>query len=131
MFPLTDPSSSEDAHASRADEPRCAEQCGRNNTAFVATNPHLDRWLEVVGGDNELSSEALAAAVVLARTVGLGRVTFTNWQRVNDSLGRHRTDPAVFDTIRELQVAGYVGRFQGNRYNKSRGWSLTIPEGEL
>lgn len=91
-------------------------------------NAHLDNWLEEVNRDGGLSAEAVAVAVALSRSVGIGRIAFTNWQRLNTSLGRKRTDNGVLAIVRELQVAGYLGRYQGNRFDQSRGWSLTFPE---
>ncbi|BCW72412.1 hypothetical protein [Arthrobacter sp. NicSoilB8] len=129
MSPLTEPPFA--AGPAQTTESPTADDLGGNNSAFAAVNPFLDRWLEVVGGDSQLSPEAFMVATVLARSVTLGRVAFTNWQRVNVSLGRQRTDFGVFESIRELQTAGYLGRFQGTRYNKSRGWSLFLPEQEL
>jgi hypothetical protein len=90
-------------------------------------NEHLNTWLTEVAGDGDLSTEAGAVAVALSRSVGIGRIAFTNWQRLNISLERNRTDKEVLATVRELQAAGYLGRFQGNRFNQSRGWSLTLP----
>jgi hypothetical protein len=87
-------------------------------------------WLAKVASDGELSAEAGAIAVALSRSVGIGRIAFTNWQRLNTSLGRNRTDKAVLATVRELQAAGYLGRYQGNRFDQSRGWSLTLPQVE-
>lgn len=91
-------------------------------------NAFLDTWLQIVAADDAVSPEAQDVAVALSRSVGLGRISFTNWQRLNVTLGRHRTDSTVLAHVRELQAMGYLGRFQGNRYNQSRGWSLGLPE---
>ncbi|MET3945795.1 hypothetical protein ABIB49_000470 [Arthrobacter sp. UYCu512] len=91
-------------------------------------NAHLNTWLTEIEGDHELSSDARAVALALSRSVGIGRIAFTNWQRLNTSLGRNRTDNEVLFVVRELQAAGYLGRYQGNRFDQSRGWSLTFPE---
>lgn len=94
-------------------------------------NAYRDLWLDTIDKDETLSSVACSVASVIAESVGIGRVAFTDWQRVNVALGRKRTDYGVFDSLRELQSAGYLGRFQGNKYNHSRGWSLSVPEVEL
>jgi hypothetical protein len=94
-------------------------------------NPYRDLWLDTINTDDSLSPDACCVAVVIGDSVGIGRIAFTNWQRVNVALGRNTTDYQVFGSIRELQAAGYLGRFQGNRYNHSRGWSLSLPEREL
>lgn len=95
------------------------------------TNPYRDLWLDTINADESLSLDACGVAVVIGDSVGIGRIAFTNWQRVNVALGRNRTDSEVFGSIRELQAAGYLGRYQGNRYNHSRGWSLSLPKGAL
>jgi hypothetical protein len=112
-------------------DPPTSTDSGSNPFAFVALNPFLARWLDAVAGDQCLSPEASIVAAVMAESVGVGRISFTNWQQVNASLGRGRREHGVFESIKELQSAGYLGRFQGNRYNKSRGWSLLIPGAEL
>lgn len=94
-------------------------------------NPFRDHWLATINADETLSSDDRHVASILAEAVGIGRVALTNWQRVNIALGRERTDNQVFVSIRELQAARYLGRYQGNRYNHSRGWSLSLPEMEL
>jgi hypothetical protein len=91
-------------------------------------NAHLNSWLEEIEGNGELSTDARAVAVALSRSVGIGRIAFTNWQRLNVSLGRARTDNTVLSTVRELQAAGHLGRYQGNRFDQSRGWSLIVSE---
>jgi hypothetical protein len=93
-------------------------------------NGYLSMWLTDVGADRELSGEAGDVAIALSRSVGIGRIAFTNWQRLNTTLGRDRTDKEVLATVRELQAAGYLGRYQGNRFDQSRGWSLTLPQVE-
>ncbi|WP_143111410.1 hypothetical protein [Arthrobacter sp. ov118] len=54
----------------------------------------------------------------------------TNWRKLNLALGKSAGDTKVLDHIKELQAAGYLGRYQGNKYNQSRGWSLYLPEEE-
>ncbi|SDL39986.1 hypothetical protein [Arthrobacter sp. ok362] len=131
MFPSTDPPSSEDAPAPQADEPRCAEQGGRNSNAFAATNPHLDRWLEAVGGDTAVSPKALSVAVAMARFVGIGRIAYTNWQSLNTTLARDRRDREVLASMGELQSAGYLTRHPATNHDRVPGWALRLPEEEL
>lgn len=94
-------------------------------------NTFLNHWLMEVGDQENLSASAKAVGAALSRFVGIGKLAFANWQKVNVALGRERMDKTVLADIRELQEAGYLGRFQGNRYNQSRGWSLLLPEGEV
>jgi hypothetical protein len=94
-------------------------------------NTFLSYWLKAVGEQENLSPGAKAVGTALSRFVGIGKLSFANWQKVNVALGRDRMDKAVLADVRELQDAGYLGRFQGNRYNQSRGWSLLLPEGEV
>lgn len=94
-------------------------------------NAFRDTWLQAIGNDDVISAESQRVAAALSRSVGIGRISFTNWQRLNGSLGRQRADGNVLVSIRELQGAGYLGRFQGNRYDQSRGWSLLLPGEEV
>lgn len=94
-------------------------------------NAFLIHWLSEVGDQEDLSPSAKAVGAALSRFVGIGKLAFANWQKVNVALSRDRMDKTVLADIRELQEAGYLGRFQGNRYNQSRGWSLLLPEGEV
>lgn len=130
MTQLTEPPS-EAVPVKQAGEPPTSNDHGGSNSAFAARNPFLDRWLHAIASDGSLPPEAREVANVMACSVGIGRVAFTNWQRINTALGCNRTDYGVFESIKQLQSAGYLGRFQGNRYDKSRGWSLMVPEGEL
>ncbi len=90
-------------------------------------NPYRDLWLGTINTDDSLSPDVSGVAVVSGNSVGIGPIAFTNWQWLNLALGRRRTDFQVFTSIRELQAAGYFGRHQGNRYNHSRSWSLSLP----
>lgn len=92
-------------------------------------NSFLALWLHAIAFDNRLPSEALAVASVMARSVGIGRVSFTDWQRINAALGRDRRDRAVLETMSELELEGYLDRDAEDRF--VYGWSLLIPEGEL
>lgn len=94
-------------------------------------NAYRDQWVEEAKGTLGLSDAALAVAMTLAKSVGIGRIAFTNWQHVNRSLSRPVRDIAVLDQVRELQQFGLLGRFQGNRYDQSRGWPLIIPAVEV
>lgn len=114
-----------DLHISSNANAPAAEFCGSG------VNPFRDHWLDTINTDEALSSDGRHVASILGEAVGIGRVALTNWQRVNVALGRERMDNQVFVSIRELQAAGYLGRYQGNRYNHSRGWSLSLPEREL
>ncbi|WP_458107683.1 hypothetical protein M1D51_19455 [Arthrobacter sp. R3-55] len=93
-------------------------------------NPYLDCWIAAVTGDTAISAEALLVANALSRSVGIGRVALTDWQRLNRYLGRESRDPRVHSNLRELQTAGYLGRHQGNMYHSSRGWRIQLPEEE-
>jgi hypothetical protein len=94
-------------------------------------NLFLNQWLDELGDQQGISVGAREVGSALARFVGIGRLAFGNWQKLNIALGRDRMDKVVLGEIRELQETGYLGRFQGNRYNQSRGWALTLPEGEV
>lgn len=130
MFPLTEPPSEVDP-APQTAEPPTAEVGGGNSSAFAAMNPYLDRWLEAIGCDGRLPSEASGVASVMARSVGIGRVAFTDWHRINAALGRHRRDLTVFEIMSEHKLAGYLDRNADDRFGRNYGWSLLIPEGEL
>lgn len=131
MFPLTKLSSAEVAPASETGEPPTADDDGGNSSAFAAMNPFLDRWLHAIASHGSLPSEALEVASVMARSVGIGRVAFTDWQRINAALGRNRRDRAVFEIMSELALEGYLDRNIDGRFGRNYGWSLLIPEGEL
>lgn len=94
-------------------------------------NPFLARWLHAIASDGSLPYEALDVANVMARSVGIGHVTFTDWQRLNAALGHNRRDLAVFEVLMELELEGYLGRNVDSRFGRTYGWSLLIPEGEL
>lgn len=131
MFPLTEPPSFEAVHSPPADEPPCAEMGGGNSPGVAAMNPFVVRWLQTIADDGRLPSDALEVAIVMARSVGIGRVAFTDWQRVNTAIGRNRRDLAVFETMSELALEGYIDRNIDDRFGRNYGWSLLIPEGEL
>ncbi|NQD87176.1 hypothetical protein HP499_05055 [Paenarthrobacter sp. CM16] len=97
----------------------------------VPMNPFLDAWLQAIAADGRLPFEALEVAAVMARSVGLGRVAFTDWQRINAALGRNRRDLAVFGIMSELHLEGYLDRNLDTRFGRNYGWSLLIPEEEL
>jgi len=129
MSQLTDPSSTEAVPAPQADEPQCAEQRGGISPVVATMNPFLARWLEEIASDVRLPSEALEVANVMARSVGIGRVAFTDWQRINAALGRNTRDLAVFETMSELELEGYLDRDADDPF--VYGWTLLIPEEEL
>lgn len=131
MFLLTELSSFEAVPAPPPDGPPPVEENGNNSCAVPATNPYLDRWLEAIDGDGSLPSEAYEVASVMARSVGIGRVAFTDWQRINAALGRNRRDLAVFETMSELELEGYLTRNVDDRFTWAYGLTLLIPEAEL
>ena len=92
-------------------------------------NAYTDRWLHAIASDGSLPSEALEVASVMARSVGVGSVAFTDWQRINAALGRNIKDLAVFETMSELALEGYLGRDDQNRF--VYGWTLLIPQAGL
>ncbi len=131
MTHLTDKSSSEAVPAKQTGEPPTAEEIA-HSPAFAAinsTNLFLVRWLHIIASDGSLPFEALAVATVMARSAGIGRVAFTDWQRINAALGRNRRDLAVFETMSELELGGYLDRDADDLF--VYGWSLLIPDGEL
>ena len=93
-------------------------------------NPYRTRWNARVQIDKYLSPGAKSVAEVLASAGVLGQVALTNWQNTNRALKRPTRDLTVLHEIDELQRAGYLGRYQGNMYNQSRGWRLYLPEEE-
>ena len=130
MSPLTEPSP-EAGPAQQSPEPPTVEDLGGSNSAFAAVNPFLGRWLEAIASDGSLPAEAYGVASVIARSVGIGRVAFTDWQRVNTALGREKKDLALIEFLLALQSAGYFTRNLDGRFGRSYGWSLLIPEGGL
>jgi hypothetical protein len=92
-------------------------------------NAYRDRWLHAIASDVSLPSEALQVAAVMARSVGIGRVAFTDWQRINAAIGHDRRDLAVLEIMSELDLAGYLDRDADDQF--VYGWSLLIPEEEL
>lgn len=94
-------------------------------------NLHRDKWMQLVLDETTLSPDAKATAEVIAGSVGIGRIGFTNWQKVNRLLSRPSTDAAVHGHLRELKECGFLGRYMGNRFHQSRGWPLLIPGEEV
>ena len=94
-------------------------------------NPFLDCWLKAIASDGSLPCEAYWVASVMARSVGIGRESFTDWQRINAALGRNRRDLAVFKILSELELEGYIGRNIDDRFGRPYGLSLLFPEGGL
>lgn len=91
-------------------------------------NPFKEQWLDIVGSDTAVSPEASLVASTLGRSLGVGRVALTNWQWINVSLGRERSDPAVFVSLRELVSADYLERYLGDGLRAhTHGWRLTLP----
>lgn len=133
MTRTTDLLSPEAAPAKRTGEPPTAGEIARG-PALSARNPFLSRWLHAIASDGSLPPEALAVASVMARSVGIGRVAFTDWQRINAALGQVRRDLTVLAIMSELVLKGYIERKidDDNRFGRGNyGWSLMVPEGEL
>lgn len=130
MIPLTE-LSTEAVPAIQASEARTDGHHDGNGSPFAAMNPFLDRWLDAIAGDGTLTAEAYGVARVMARSVGIGRVAFTDWHRINAALGRNRRDRAVFRLLSELELEGYISRNIDDRFGLSYGFSLLIPEGGL
>lgn len=128
MSHSTHPPSSEAAPAPPTDGSPCFGRSLGISPMVAATNQFLVLWLRAIANDGSLPSEALAVASVMARSVGISRVAFTDWQRINAALGRDRTDLAVFETMSELALEGYLDRDADDRF--VYGWTLLIPEGE-
>jgi hypothetical protein len=131
MFPLTEPPSSADPAPQQTAAAMTTELGGGNTPASAAMNPYLDLWLEAIVKDRSLPREAYAVASVMARSVGIGRVAFTDWQRINATLGRNRRDLAVFEVMSELALEGYLDRNIDERFGRNYGWLLLIPGGDL
>lgn len=128
MTRLTDPPSPEAFPVKQTGEPKTAEEI-TYGSALAAMNPFLDLWLHSIDSDGGLPSEALGVASVMARSVGIGCVAFTDWQRINAALGRNRRDRAVFEIMSELELEGYINRNIDSRFGRNYGWQLLIPEG--
>ncbi|MHA7300441.1 hypothetical protein [Pseudarthrobacter sp. MDT1-22] len=126
MTPLTEPSP-EAVPVKQTGEPRTADAEGANSSAFATVNPFLVDWLHAIASDGSLPSEALQATTVMARSVGIGRVAFTDWQRINAALGRDRRDLTVIETMSELALKGYLDRNIDERFGQNYGWTLLIP----
>lgn len=127
MFVLSDPSSEAVPPQQTASPPKTAG----NSSAFAEVNPFLDRWLKAIYTDSSLPEDASDVANVMARTVGIGRVAFTDWQRINAALGRPRRDLSVFEIMSELDLEGYLDRNVDDRFGRCYGWTLLIPEAGL
>ena len=93
-------------------------------------NPYRTRWRTRVHMDKSLSPGAKSVADAFASAGVFGQVALTNWQNTNRALKRPTRDLTILHEIDELQRAGYLGRYQGNMYNQSRGWRLYLPEEE-
>jgi hypothetical protein len=128
MTRQTDQPSAEDVPAKQTGEPPTAEDIPYGS-AYTAINPFLAGWLHAIASDGSLPPEALEVANAMARSVGIGRVAFTDWQRINTALGRHRMDLAVFETMSELALEGYLDRDVDDEF--VYGWSMLIPGAEL
>ncbi|MDR6413503.1 hypothetical protein J2808_000219 [Pseudarthrobacter sulfonivorans] len=89
----------------------------------AAMNAYRDDWLRAVIKDKAVSRGAWLVASAIACAMGRGNVAPTDWQSLNVSLRRERTNLAVLDSISELQSAGYLG----NGGAHSHGWLLTLP----
>lgn len=114
-----------------AGEPPTAGAHSANSSPFARMNPFLVDWLLAIASDGSLPSEALQVATVMARSVGIGRASFTDWQRINASLGRERRDLTSLEIMSELQSKGYIDRnFYDGIGRRRYGWTLLIPEGE-
>ncbi|MCO4273785.1 hypothetical protein NG701_04965 [Pseudarthrobacter sp. HLT3-5] len=93
----------------------------------VAMNTYRDHWLKAVIGDPAVSSGSYLVASAIACAMGVRYVATTDWQTLNTSLGRARTNPAVRASITELQSAGYLERDLGDGRAFTQGWRLTQP----
>lgn len=127
MFQITEPPPTP-GRAPQTVEPPSAYNHSGNNVASAAPIPFPAGWLLAVARDASLPSEALAVASVMAGSVGIGRVAFTDWQRINAALGRNRMDLAVFETMSELELGGYLDRDADDQF--VYGWTLLIPVGK-
>ncbi|SLK00969.1 hypothetical protein [Arthrobacter sp. P2b] len=131
MIPLTGPSAKAVPEKQAGDPPKADDQ-GGNRSALVAANPFLADWLDAIASDGSLPPEALGVARVMALSVGIGRASFTDWQRVNASLGRDRRDLTALEIMSELVLKGYLDRnFYDGIGRRRYGWTLLIPEEEL
>lgn len=93
-------------------------------------NPYRLQWVTRVRADASLSVGAKSVAENLAFAGVLGRLALGNWRKLNLAEGKAAGDRWALTQIKELQMAGYLGRYQGNKYNQSRGWGLYLPEEE-
>lgn len=131
MTHLTGPSA-EAVPEKQAGCPPAAHHNGGSSPEVAAMNPFLACWLDAIASDGSLPSEALGVARVMALSVGIGRASFTDWQRINASLGRDRRDLTVVEIMSELVLKGYLDRnFYDGIGRRRYGWTLLIPEGEL
>lgn len=127
---LTDPTSTAANPAPWNDEmPREKQNQNCDNFPGVTPiDPFLARWLNAIANDGSLPLDALDVANSMARTVGVGRVASIDWQRINVALGRNRRDTAVFETMSELALEGYIDRNLDMTFGLNYGWLLLIPE---
>lgn len=91
-------------------------------------NPYRLKWIVRVRIDPALSPASKSVAEVLVTSGVVSPIAMMDWQDINRALRRPPRDPVVRDEIKQLQESGYLGRWQGNRYNQSRGWRLRLPE---
>ncbi|MGX5716842.1 hypothetical protein [Arthrobacter sp. MAHUQ-56] len=130
MTELTQPQP-EAVRVNQAAEPPTRSPHGGSNSASAARNPFLDRWLAAIASDVSLPPETLAVAKVMALSAGIGRASFTDWQRINASLGQERRDLTSMKIMSELRSKGYIDRnFYDGIGLRRYGWTLLIPEGE-
>ena len=130
MTQSTEPQS-EAVPVQQAGERLTSSDHGGSKSAFEARNPFLDRWLEAIASDTSLPPETLPVAKVMALSVGIGRASFTDWQRINASLGQERRDLKSLKIMSELQSKGYIDRnFYDGIGRRRYGWTLLIPEGD-
>lgn len=131
MTQSTEPQS-EAVPVQQASESLTCSDHGGNKSAFETRNPFLDRWLDAIASDTSLPHEALGVAKVMALSVGIGRASFTDWQRINAALGQERRDLKSLKIMSELQSKGYIDRnFYDGVGLRRYGWTLLIPEVNL
>lgn len=80
---------------------------------MTAAMKYRDEWLQAGIKDRAVSGGAWLVASAIACAMSRGHVAPTDWQSLNVSLRRERTNPAVLASISELQSAGYLERYLG------------------
>lgn len=93
----------------------------------LAMNTYRDDWLKAVIADKAVSGGTWLVASAIACAMGPGRLATTDWQTLNASLRRDRSNPAMLASIKELEDAGYVERCLGDGRASTQGWRLTRP----